>query len=416
MSGIKITELTEITDASNDIYLVADDSNETYKIKKGNLLRGIEVSGIAQKYFNNIFELKSYEDFTEGDFVATYGYYNIGDGGHAKYKIVTLDDYINSHASDIISVISGADEYGSFELSNGLIAMLVTEGITTPEQWGAKGDGVTNDKLPFMHMFGKTKTGVINFRPGAEYLMGHVDNSNPYQVPMVGKPWGGYTARNPILANINRLTINGNGSKFTVEEGNYTQYVGYDIDFSCFMLGGVIDHLTIRDIHFDGNGFTQSYNGYNFKNHNICYIASSLGGSKFANVTIENCIFEEGGFSDVTGNDFGGDGILILYPGVCENVTIRNNKFINVGRWAIAFDLNHDLNRHVPNVTIDNNIMIIEEDSASRISRGIERNLGFIDFEIYHSWDNLRITNNYVKGGSVGIAMGGGAEACSKNI
>jgi len=368
------------------------------------------------KHFNNVNELKNCNNLKLGQLVGTLGYYTINDNGQAKYKIVTFEEYKECHSLDIKDVITGADEYGSFTLPNGYIAMILTENYTTPEQWGAKGNGITNNTIPFIHMYGKTKTGVISFKAGATYLFEYIDYPNPYKTAMIGTPLGGYDTRKPLLAHITNLTIEGNNSSLVVGENNFCRYNSYDIDFSILQLGGNVDGLTIRNLTIDGNGFTQDATVYtkNTKNHNIAYIT----GGSIKNILIENCTFMEGGCVNMpSGTDFGGDGILIIAPDSTENITIRNNKFINVGRWAIAFDLNFSQNRHAKNVTIDNNFFeMIASDAIKEPKTKRERNLGFIDFEIYHSWENLKITNNTVMAGSVGIAIGGGTEALSTNV
>ena len=372
--------------------------------------------GIIEDYFYNVDELKAYKEFCLGQIVATYGYNVVNDNGQAKYKIVTLDEYKEYHPSDIRDVITGADEYGSFSLDNGYIAMLLPGNYTTPEQWGAVGDGLTNNTIPFIHMYAKTKTGTISFRSGATYIFEHTDFINPYKTAMINNPLGGYDTRKPLLANLSNLTLEGNNSTLVVGDNNFNRNDGYDIDMSILQLGGDIDGLTIRGLTINGNGFTQDVSVYknNNRNHNIAY----LTGGSIKNIIIENCTFKEGGcVNSPTINDFGGDGILIIAPEYTENITIRNNRFINVGRWAIAFDLNFNANRIAKNVTIDNNFFeMIAEDSVKEPKTKKERNLGFIDFEIYHSWKNLRITNNTVIAGSVGIAMGGGPEAISENV
>ena len=47
----------------------------------------------------------------------------------------------------------------------------ITEEIE-PEQWGVKGDGITNDCQAFTHMFAQIKTGKIVFRENATYSLG----------------------------------------------------------------------------------------------------------------------------------------------------------------------------------------------------------------------------------------------------
>ena len=92
--------------------------------------------------YNSVAEMKADIMLWEGMNTKTLGYYTPNDGGGASYLIRAKAD-------------TDVDDGGSLhELSNGLVAELIIEnGTVCPEQFGAKGDGVTLDIVPFENMF-----------------------------------------------------------------------------------------------------------------------------------------------------------------------------------------------------------------------------------------------------------------------
>lgn len=84
--------------------------------------------------YNSVAEMKADTMLWEGMNTKTLGYYTPNDGGGASYLIRAKAD-------------SDVDDGGSLhELANGLVAELIVEnGTVYPEQFGAKGDGVSDD-------------------------------------------------------------------------------------------------------------------------------------------------------------------------------------------------------------------------------------------------------------------------------
>lgn len=108
-------------------------------------------------FFNNVNEMKSATNLVNGSFAKTYGYYNINDGGSAFYKIrnITNDDVIDN--STIIRI------------NNSLIAELIYTTVNV-KQFGAKGDGITDDTNIFKIAINKVKNNNIEI-PKAKYLI-----------------------------------------------------------------------------------------------------------------------------------------------------------------------------------------------------------------------------------------------------
>lgn len=88
--------------------------------------------------YNSVAEMKADTLLWEGMSTKTLGYYRPNDGGGANYLIRAKAD-------------SDVDNGGSIhELRNGLVAEMIIENSTVcPEQFGARGDGVTDDSAIF---------------------------------------------------------------------------------------------------------------------------------------------------------------------------------------------------------------------------------------------------------------------------
>ena len=410
-------------------------TEETALKNYNTFIKYINTTGYEDKPYSSQTEFNTLDDLLNsnlklGSKVSTKGYLIVGDNGGAKYNIVNYDTYFNSldETSRYISRNGSntskcdVDGFGNHYMKNGYIAMLdLEQGFFTPEMFGAKGDGLSNDTEPFINLFGIVKKGNINLKDGATYMIGSrkaqeksygVDNK--YVYPLIGTFVGG--CHRPLIANCNNLVLDGNPSN----DGNKATLKIPDNDFGFGMgmlnLAGHIEGLEIKNIIFDSNGLSMkqtSVTGSDNKtsNHTIVYSPASKDSdnSILNDLNIHHCKFLANG-TDISVSDSGGDDILIINPIASKNVWIEDNEFYDWGRWVYSVDLggsgetffNYKFNRNIC-IQGENNR---HTDVTTGLRTGGYRGLGWIDFEAKKCWTGLEVNGNYVRG-LAGFAMNG---------
>lgn len=108
-------------------------------------------------YFDTVADMRNAK-LKNGDFAITAGFYEVNDGGGAKYKVrkITNEDIINN-----MVIIALNDK------SNELIAELITNKINI-KQIGARGDGVTDDTKIIQYALSNYENVYI---PNGEFLI-----------------------------------------------------------------------------------------------------------------------------------------------------------------------------------------------------------------------------------------------------
>ena len=222
-----------------------------------------KVSSVEEMINNN---------YNIGDIVYTDGYYEGDIAGAAKYKIVTYDEWYNELPKDIKYVYKDksliktpTDEYGNHTLKNGLVAKLIIDSVTTPEQWGAIGDGETDNNDALINMFAFIKTGKIEFKKDSVYMIGKGKEDNPYRLYMCGSLLGGQNFNKPIMGNVKDLIIEGNNATIKLLDNSWD-----DTGMGILNFTQDIENFTIQNLNFDGNCYSMIDN-VKTSNHTIFY-------------------------------------------------------------------------------------------------------------------------------------------------
>ena len=381
-------------------------------------------------------------DLIEGMIIKTKGYYKENDNGSALYKIMTYDEWYNNVLpKDILYIREGnyfvqtpIDNYGNHLLNNGLVAIIQGDKYT-PEQWGAVGDGVTNDTWAFIHMFAHIKTGEINFRKDTTYLLG-VTEDNPYRIYMCGILLGGQPFYKPIMSNVKNLVLNGNGCLITLPDNEFG-----DSGMGIFNFSQDIENLEIKHFNFDGKGKTMGYENKN-SNHTLFYspgtlylnVLGNIGyehykyspkynltepnvsfkPSHIKNINIHHNKFNDAGAIYSKAGDYGGDFILIVNPTELDGLYIEDNEFNNWGRWVFSIDLGGNGER-LYNIKFNRNKCLgANRNEVLGSDTWKWRALGLIDFEAKKCFSNVEVCDNYIEGTS-GWALNG-ASRVNENI
>ena len=172
-----------------DTYFENLDVQEEINNKLDAMAESGELTDIIAQYlglagilsFDNVSDMKSAENLVNGSTTHTLGYYNINDGGEAFYKIRTIT---NEDIVDEGKIIALND--------NTLIAELMDNGVINIKQFGAVGDGTTDDTAKIQNAIDHLSSGDTLYIPKGNYS---VSKTSSY----VTTDFGSYTANYSLI-------------------------------------------------------------------------------------------------------------------------------------------------------------------------------------------------------------------------
>lgn len=210
-------------------------------------------------YYNSIADMKADTKLKVGDIVITSGYYSANDGGGAEYRII----------NGIYT-----DDGGSYhELDNNLWAeLIIKDNLINVKQFGAKGDGVTDDSDAIQNSANKVQNIYI---PEGDYLVSKTINL-PFNIHIQGM--------NQFKTKI-----------LTTIKNDYTFVYGSDYDYNG--LGGIIEDLQLKS----SNALDKKPDGF--------FLYSSMAFKNVRFSTIGQCIARTSKYID----DITLDGVVIGY-------------------------------------------------------------------------------------------------------
>jgi len=128
----EIQEWIETLDLQDEVNNKLDEMKESGEL--ADIIAGyLNLRGILA--YDTVAAMKAADNLVDGSFAETYGFYAKGDGGGAKYKIRTIT---NADVVDNIHLFAIASD-------NTLVAELINGSIINVKQYGAIGDGETDD-------------------------------------------------------------------------------------------------------------------------------------------------------------------------------------------------------------------------------------------------------------------------------
>jgi parallel beta-helix repeat protein len=257
-----------------------------------------EISGLGAEDSVATMTAKSYP---AGVKVSTQGYYTAGDGGQADYLVKTAADYGGT-----------PDGYGDHTLANGNVAVLQHDGIVNVRQFGAKGDGTTDDA-------GAIQSCITNHT-----VLSFVNDEYNYAIAST-------------LTVPSGKTILGQGASLTRKIGSGA----FDLLANSDQVGGNTD-IVIDGLRVDGNkdadtlivdNVADRFSGISFigvtgdSNISECTVTGTINAEEHGGIYVENCV----GVS-ITGNiASANDRTGIVVFGNIDCVFNNNKSYSNSG-------------------------------------------------------------------------------------
>lgn len=220
--------------------------------------------------FDNVASLKSSTNLIDGSYAKTLGYYNPKDEGQGLYKIRTRE------LADVI------DEGSLIAIGDDLVAVLIPEHYITIYQFGAKGDGTTDDSTSIQNAidysiannFIEVKGNITRTSAITETIKLHAYNkisdlnldvktnslTNDYMISVNSDNVSSWDISYPnatrgIVKNIllnNTTTISGVNGIFNAGNTRFENIQTYKLNKSFVNVGSYLDVVKIYNIQISG--------------------------------------------------------------------------------------------------------------------------------------------------------------------
>jgi hypothetical protein len=303
-------------------------------------------NGLPQ--YQSVAEMKTV-DLSVGSKVKTISYYSGWAASSREATGGTIYNIVNSVQFTTITGESSPDEYGDHTLDNGLIAMIADRAIKNVYQFGAYGDGITND-VPYIRKAYASANfddgGHVYFPSGTylltpdttNYLWADASTSRKnYAIFLVGNNIIS-TGDGPSTILKQGSTMDSDGTP-TDGRGDYATIhtiANENADNGTTTL--VNENIEVRGIRFDGNNINESGIGVTFVGVTNCRIADCY----FQDSYYECSLFKYcrgGEFSNNFTNRCGQEGALAEGGGPfvswCVNINVHYNIFSDSGYYAV---------------------------------------------------------------------------------
>ena len=273
------------------------DSNETTKPLSAK--QGKELNKTKATIHNTVANMKVDTSLKTGMTVQTLGYYEVNDGGAATYKITNEES---------------ETEYQE-ELDNGLYATLMIEDTANIKQFGAKGDGETDDSSAFVKATSKFNNVYI--------------------------PNGHYILKSPLT--LKQSFIGENEKNTIIELKEFTEFPEFPIKNSSFSDSSNIQSIDVENITFiESRGYTDR-------------VTRTFGIANTNYSTFKNLSFINDTNSRLSALDFYTNNKNLVVKNIyvrCKN-TEYNCGMIRVREYT-PYDVVNTPNIYTENVLIDN--------------------------------------------------------------
>lgn len=243
------------------------------------------IISIYVETYNSVADMKDANNLVDGRVVRTCGYYSVGDGGSALYKIrkFVVGDVTNNSTLILLT-------------DTNYVAELLVNGCINVKQFGAKGDGVTDDTTALQDAFNYLRTypraekdySQLYF-PDGKYL---VTDTITYNNGRFSKIYG----KCNIIGNFNKPIIEIDSSMWIYIDDIMLEQQNTGSDSGCLKIRNSYI-LKINEIYANGGdkgvdvvGNNITFDACSFRNSRINFYTTSQGNN--TQNTLINCAIE----------------------------------------------------------------------------------------------------------------------------